>query len=63
MPIHKCTLSNGKRGWKYGHSGKCYPLRSQAARQARAIHAAGYTGKSDEYFDSKKIENQIEQSD
>lgn len=43
MPIQRCTLSGGKKGWKWGKSGKCYPTRAQAVRQAIAIRAGGYT--------------------
>jgi len=49
MPIQRCTLKGGKKGWKYGKSGKCYASKSSAQRQAEAIHASGYksrTGKS-----------------
>jgi hypothetical protein len=40
MPIQRCTLKGGKKGWKWGSSGKCYPNKSQAERQMRAIHAS-----------------------
>ena len=46
MPIQRCSVS-GKRGWKWGQSGKCYigaGARRRAVRQARAIRASGYTG-------------------
>jgi uncharacterized protein len=43
MPIHSCTLPSGS-GWKWGGSGKCYPSRSGAERQAEAAHANGFTG-------------------
>jgi len=49
MPIQRCTLKGGKKGWKYGKSGKCYAKKASAQRQAAAIHASGYksrTGKS-----------------
>lgn len=49
MPIQRCTLKGGKKGWKYGESGKCYATKSGAERQAKAIHASGYkkgSGKS-----------------
>lgn len=45
MPLQQCT-SNGKSGWKYGESGKCYTgpnAKKKAAKQAAAIHASGYT--------------------
>lgn len=40
MPIHKATGPRGGKGWQYGNSGKVYPTRSQALRQARAIKAS-----------------------
>lgn len=40
MPIHKV---NG--GYKWGKSGKVYPTRKQAVRQAIAIYASGYKDK------------------
>ena len=42
MPIQRCALKNGKKGWKYVKSGKCYASRKGAERQAAAIHASGY---------------------
>ena len=39
MPIKSCTLPNGKSGFKYGDSGKCYPTRRQALQQMKAIKA------------------------
>jgi hypothetical protein len=47
MPIHSCTLPDGRSGFKWGDSGKCYPTREQAEAQARAAYANGYTGKAD----------------
>ena len=52
MPIMPCT-KNGKPGFKWGKSGRCYPYtlgnkasktsaRKKAAKQAAAIHASGY---------------------
>ena len=41
MPIHKIKRG-GKTYYKYGESGKEYPTRAQAEKQAQAIHAAGY---------------------
>src|SRR3990172_1678867 len=46
MPIHACTLPNGKPGFQWGGSGKCYAERADAERQAAAIHASGWTGKA-----------------
>lgn len=45
MPIQRCTLPGGGRGWKWGSSGKCYPKRSDAERQAQAAYANGYIDK------------------
>ena len=42
MPIKKCTLKSGGQGWKWGDKGKCYPLKSQAEKQAKAAYASGY---------------------
>ena len=39
MPIEKV---NG--GYKWGKSGKVYPTKAQAAKQARAAYASGYKG-------------------
>ena len=39
MPVQKCT-SNGKMGWRYGKSGKCYTGKNgkaKATKQGRAI--------------------------
>ena len=41
MPVHK--LSDGYYRW--GKSGKKYPTRKQAERQAKAIYASGYRKK------------------
>jgi hypothetical protein len=40
MPIHKV-----KGGYKWGSSGKTYPTKKQAMKQARAIFASGYRKK------------------
>ena len=40
MPVH---ITNG--GWQWGTSGKVYPTKEQAERQARAIYASGYKEK------------------
>ena len=37
MPIHRATGPRGGRGWQYGESGKVYPTRKQALKQAIAI--------------------------
>jgi hypothetical protein len=42
MPIKTCT-KDGKSGFKYGDSGKCYTgkdAKAKAAKQARAIRAS-----------------------
>ena len=39
MPVHKV-----KGGYKWGKTGKTYPTKKQAERQARAIYANGYEG-------------------
>ena len=44
MPIKRCKLSNGKKGWKWGNKGKCYFSRKKAEEQAKAVYAAGYKG-------------------
>ena len=46
MPIQPCTMKGGKKGWKYGDKGKCYATRKGAERQAAAIHASGYKGRT-----------------
>ena len=41
MPVHTCT-KDGKQGYKYGSSGKCYTgagAKTKAAAQGRAINA------------------------
>lgn len=51
MPLTRCS-SDGKSGWKWGQSGKCYTgpgARTKALRQAAAIHS----NKSDETGDNK----------
>jgi hypothetical protein len=42
MPIKRCTLPGGGRGFQWGDNGKCYARRSQAVAQARAAHSSGY---------------------
>lgn len=41
MPVHKVP-----GGYKWGSTGKVYPTREQAERQARAAYASGYREKS-----------------
>jgi hypothetical protein len=40
MPIMRCTLPSGKKGYKYGKSGKCYASRASAEKQMKAIKAS-----------------------
>ena len=40
MPIHRATGPRGGKGWQYGDSGKVYPTRQQAVKQAQAIKAS-----------------------
>jgi len=42
MPIQSCTLKGGKKGWKWGSKGKCYPTKKQAQAQQKAAYASGY---------------------
>lgn len=42
MPIRKV-----EGGYKWGNTGKVYPTRAGAERQARAAYSAGYKGESD----------------
>ena len=39
MPVRKIK---GGQGYKFGKSGKTYPTKEQAEKQARAIYASGY---------------------
>lgn len=50
MPVHKV-----KGGYKWGKTGKTYPTKKQAERQARAIYANGYKGINEE-DDNETIE-------
>ncbi len=45
MPIKRCKTSSGKKGYKWGNSGKCYSAKEQAVRQMKAAYANGYRGK------------------
>lgn len=40
MPIHRATGPRGGKGWQYGESGKVYPTREGAVKQAQAIKAS-----------------------
>lgn len=47
MPIKKCS-KNGKSGYKWGNSGKCYTGKQgkkRATKQMKAIFASGYKEK------------------
>ena len=46
MPIQVVT-KNGQRMYRYGDTGKLYANRSDAEKQAQAIHASGYKEKKD----------------
>jgi hypothetical protein len=37
MPIHKAIGPKGGKGFQYGTTGKVYPTRAQAVKQAQAI--------------------------
>lgn len=41
MPVHK----NPDGTWQWGQSGKKYPTKQQAVKQAQAIYATGWTEK------------------
>jgi hypothetical protein len=42
MPVH-AVKKNGKTvGYQWGKSGKVYPTKKLAEKQARAIYASGY---------------------
>jgi hypothetical protein len=41
MPVRKV-----KGGWKWGQTGKVHKTKAAAQRQARAIYASGYKGKT-----------------
>jgi hypothetical protein len=40
MPIRKVTGPRGGKGYQYGTTGKVYPTRAGAVRQAQAIKAS-----------------------
>jgi len=40
MPVHKARGPRGGQGYQYGTTGKVYPTRAQAVRQAQAIKAS-----------------------
>ena len=47
MPIHKATGPRGGKGYQWGESGKVYPTRAGAVKQAQAAYAAGYKKPTD----------------
>lgn len=40
MPVHKSYKDGKAVGWRYGRSGKVYPTREQAVKQAQAIKSS-----------------------
>lgn len=61
MPLKKCT-KNGKLGWKWGDSGKCYTgknAKEKAKEQGRAIEATKSKASIFESF-MKKINKILE---
>lgn len=42
MPIRRCDLPSGKKGYKYGATGKCYPTLREALNQMKAMFVQGY---------------------
>lgn len=40
MPVHKAKGPRGGSGYQYGTTGKVYPTRAQAVKQAQAIKAS-----------------------
>ena len=47
MPVHKAISPRGGKGYQYGTTGKVYPTRAQAVRQAQAIKASQAAAKKD----------------
>lgn len=47
MPMMRCALPSGGRGWKWGDSGKCYPDKALAIKQMLAIEHRTGTTKAD----------------
>lgn len=45
MPIRRVTGPKGGKGYQWGTSGKVYPTKKQAAKQAAAAYASGYKKK------------------
>ena len=40
MPVHESFKDGKKVGYRYGRTGKVYPTRDQAVKQAQAIKAS-----------------------
>lgn len=40
MPVQQVVGPRGGRGFRYGDTGKVYPTRAQAVKQAQAIKAS-----------------------
>jgi hypothetical protein len=47
MPIHQAKGPRGGKGWQYGTSGKVYPTRAGAVKQAQAIKVSQAAAKKD----------------
>ncbi|HEY6965886.1 MAG TPA: hypothetical protein VI229_00330 [Burkholderiales bacterium] len=60
MPIKSCTLPDGKAGFKWGDSGKCYAARADAVRQAQAAYAHGFVEKDGTLMDDSAILKNLE---
>jgi hypothetical protein len=45
MPVHRAKGPRGGKGYQYGTSGKVYPTRAGAVRQAQAIKASQASAK------------------
>lgn len=45
MPVKAVTKQGKTVGYQWGKSGRVYPTKAQAQRQARAIYASGYKKK------------------
>lgn len=52
MPAKRCSV-NGKSGWKWGDSGKCYPGGNEAKKKA---YIQGYAIARDKQRRGKKAE-------
>lgn len=59
LPFEDCITEDGKKGTRYGKSGKCYADRADAEAQAAAMHAAGFMEKSMYAGDSPMPDNDL----